>query len=338
MCAAKQTVMKLRRVYYAVKPVIPRTLQIGTRRLLCRVRRRRYAGVWPIDPRSATPPPGWTGWPEGKAFALVLTHDVETAAGQEKVESLALLERRMGFRSAFNFVPERYAVSPGLRAWLRENGFEAGVHDLKHDGSLFASRSRFMEGAERINRYLRDWNVRGFRAGAMHHNLEWIGRLDIDFDESTFDTDPFEPQPDGMGTIFPFCVPRAAGPPYAELPYTLAQDFTVFVLFGERTIRLWSTKLDWIAARGGMALLNVHPDYIRFPGAKPAASGYPLERYEEFLRYCLDSHAGRYWNALPSEIAAYTLRSGWPAPPWVAAAAGAGPSSPGPPNMRRRGH
>jgi hypothetical protein len=25
---------------------------------------------------------------------------------------------------------------------------------------------------------------------------------------STFDTDPFEPQPDGMGTIFPFWVPN----------------------------------------------------------------------------------------------------------------------------------
>ena len=317
--------MNLRRVYYAVKPMIPRSMQIGARRLACRLKRRR-CGAWPIDPGSTGPPPGWAGWPEGKAFALVLTHDVETEAGQEKVEALARLERRLGFRSAFNFVPERYAVSPALRDWLRENGFETGVHDLRHDGTLFASRGRFMEGAERINRYLREWNVRGFRAGAMHHNLEWIGRLDIDFDESTFDTDPFEPQPDGMGTIFPFCVPRAGGPPYAELPYTLAQDFTVFVMFREKTIRLWTTKLDWIADHGGMALLNVHPDYLLFPGGKPGPSCYPLERYEEFLRYCLDAHPGRYWNVLPSEIAGFTLQGGWPAPPGVVTFEGEGRS------------
>jgi hypothetical protein len=27
--------------------------------------------------------------------------------------------------------------------------------------------------------------------------------LNIEYDASTFDTDPFEPQPDGVGTIFP---------------------------------------------------------------------------------------------------------------------------------------
>lgn len=43
---------------------------------------------------------------------------------------------------------------------------------------------------------------------AVHHNLEWIGELDIEYDLSTFDTDPFMPQPDGVGTIFPFLVER----------------------------------------------------------------------------------------------------------------------------------
>ena len=38
---------------------------------------------------------------------------------------------------------------------------------------------------------------------SMHHNLEWIKDLDIEYDASTFDTDPFEPQADGVGTIFP---------------------------------------------------------------------------------------------------------------------------------------
>ena len=40
----------------------------------------------------------------------------------------------------------------------------------------------------------------------MYHNLDWIHDLDIYYDASTFDTDPFEPQPDGFKTIYPFTV------------------------------------------------------------------------------------------------------------------------------------
>jgi hypothetical protein len=292
------------------------------RTALCGITRRRYSHVWPIDPKSGAAPRGWNGWPDGKKFALVLTHDVDTAKGQENVRQLAQVEIELGFRSAFNFVPERYAVSAELRRWLKEKGFEVGVHDLSHDGLLFSSYQEFLERSTKINRYLREWQAKGFRAGAMHHNLDWIGGLEVEFDCSTFDTDPFEPQPEGVGTIFPFCVPRSQGKPYAELPYTLAQDFTVFVLFRERTIRLWTTKLDWIVQQGGMALLNVHPDYIQFTGGSKELTTYPIERYREFLRYCLEKYRGQYWNALPSEVAEYTLRG---APPLSAANAPSGP-------------
>jgi hypothetical protein len=299
--------VKLHRVYYFVKPFIPRSVQIRLRRLQVLVKRLRYARVWPVDTSCGLTPEGWRGWPEGKKFALVLTHDVETAAGQEKVKPLAQLELELGIRSSFNFVPERYDVSSELRGWLAENGFEVGVHDLNHDGHLFSSAKQFVERAPKINLYLREWNTRGFRAGAMHHNLEWIGQLDIDYDQSTFDTDPFEPQPDGVGTIFPFRVPRKNGKPYVELPCTLPQDFTVFILLRETTIQLWKTKLDWIAWQGGMALMNVHPDYVHFPGSRAGKAEYPVEAYRQFLRYCMNTYPGEYWNALPSQIVHFCL-------------------------------
>ncbi len=299
---------KVRKVYYFVKPYLPRALLIRLRKSFALLRKMKYAHVWPIDPSCGRLPEGWRGWPDGKKFALVLTHDVETAKGQDKVKQLAALEIELGFRSSFNFVPERYDVSPELRQWLIENGFEVGVHDLNHDGRLFSSAKQFLEGSKPINRYLKEWNAKGFRAGAMHHNLEWIGHLDVEYDASTFDTDPFEPQPDGIGTIFPFCVPRKHGKPYVELPYTLAQDFTVFILFGEKTLGLWKTKLDWIVRHGGMALLNVHPDYIDFTGAKPAGGKYSIAKYRQFLANCLESYRGQYWNALPYDVARFVLR------------------------------
>lgn len=46
----------------------------------------------------------------------------------------------------------------------------------------------------------------GFRSGFMLRQLDWLHDLNVLYDTSTFDTDPFEPQPEGSRTIFPFHV------------------------------------------------------------------------------------------------------------------------------------
>ena len=273
--------------------------------------------MWPILESAGEPPDGWPGWPGQKRFALVLTHDVESGHGQRMCQRLMSLEEKLGFRSSFNFVPERYHVSPELRAHLTEHGFEVGVHGLKHDGKLFSSRKIFQERAVRINEYLRDWNAVGFRSPAMHHNLEWIHDLNIEYDLSTFDTDPFEPQSEGVSTIFPFWV-RGAGVQegYVELPYTLPQDFTLFILMKERNIEIWKQKLDWIAEKGGMVLANTHPDYMSFDGKWLGLEEYPVENYAELLRYIRTKYEGQYWHALPKDLASYfkTTHSGMKTP------------------------
>ena len=130
----------INRVFYTLKPLIPRSVQIALRRRIARYKLKKYSHLWPIDPNSAKPPEGWPGWPDGKRFALVLSHDVDTKIGQDRVLDLAALEMQLGFRSAFNFVPERYANNNEVKAWLKANGFEINVHGLKHDGKLFKSR------------------------------------------------------------------------------------------------------------------------------------------------------------------------------------------------------
>src|SRR4029079_8065841 len=112
------------------------------------------------------------------------------------------------------------------------------------------------------NGYLQEWGAVGFRSAFMFHKLDWLHDLNILYDASTFDTDPFEPQPDGVNTIFPFWTAGSFGRGYVELPYTLAQDSTLFLVLRERGPEIWKQKLDWIAAHGGMALLNTHPDYM----------------------------------------------------------------------------
>jgi hypothetical protein len=165
--------MSFNQFYYFLKPLIPRRIQIGLRRLIVARKRARYSHVWPIDERAARPPEGWPGWPEGKKFALVLTHDVETAKGHANCRKLMDLEEKLGFRSSFGFVPERYAVSPELRKDLEKQGFEVIVHGLLHDGLYYRSREVFRKRAARINRYIKDWRAVGLRSPSMHHNLNW---------------------------------------------------------------------------------------------------------------------------------------------------------------------
>ena len=270
--------------------------------------RWKYAFCWPIDLYSSSPPEKWPGWPDKKKFAFVLTHDVDTERGYAKVKKLMGLEQRMGFSSSFNFVPERYNVSASLRSTLTERGFEVGIHGLVHDGKLYESEKIFDERAFRINKYINDWGISGFRSPAMHHKLEWIQKLQIKYDASTFDTDPFEPQSDGVRTIFPFWVnrdPSKRG--YLELPYTLPQDFTLFILMKEKNIDIWIKKLDWLADKGGMALINTHPDYMSFTRKSNGIEDYPVKYYEEFLDYAKTRHEGQYWHALPEEINRFWL-------------------------------
>ncbi|BDQ02762.1 MAG: hypothetical protein KatS3mg037_1337 [Ignavibacterium sp.] len=298
----------LKKIFYIIKPLIPRKLQLQLRRKLIFSKLPSYKDIWPTLKGSEKKPEYFSGWPEGKQFTLVLTHDVEHKRGYDRVIKLLEIEKKLGFVSSFNFVPERdYKVEKEILQTLRENGFDYGVHGLYHDGKLFSSESEFLRRATKINAYLKDWNTNGFRAPAMHHNLDWIGALNIEYDMSTFDTDPFEPQPDGVGTIFPFWVENKRHPEggYIELPYTLPQDFTPYVLMKETTPKIWIDKLDWIAEHNGMALVNVHPDYIDFENSGKNFEEFNLNIYTEFLEYVKTKYEGKYWNPLPAEVAAF---------------------------------
>ena len=305
-----RTKMLRRRIYYKLKPYLPWRLRNSVRRLTARRQREASKAVWPINGATTEPPSGWPGWPDGKQFAFVLTHDVEGLEGLAKCQKLAELEMANGFRSSFNFIPEGdYSVPSVLRAWLSNQGFEIGVHDLLHDGELYFSRSEFRKNAKRINGYLRDWNAVGFRSGFMLRELDWIHDLDIRYDASTFDTDPFEPQPDAAGTIFPFWVSapkdQAGRPGYVELPYSLPQDSTLFLVLREPSPDIWIRKLDWIVANRGMALIIVHPDYVRFDGEPWSRHTYPVAFYRQLLEHVRGRYAGAYWHPLPGNLATW---------------------------------
>ena len=293
-------------LYYTFRPIIPRQLQIFLRRMVVSRKRPLHKETWPIYEAAGKQPEGWSGWPGGKRFALVLSHDIETLKGHDNCRKLMELEENFGLHSSFNFVPERYTVAPELRRQLTSKGFEVGVHGLYHDGKLYRSKKEFQDRATRINHYLKEWQSVGFCSPSMQNNLEWTHDLNIEYDSSTFDTDPFEPENEGVGTIFPFWVKNESnGGGYVELPFTLPQDFTLFVLLKEDSISIWKEKLEWIAGHGGMALLITHPDYMNFENGKCKTEEYPVELYEELLNHINDNYKNQYWNPLPKEMARF---------------------------------
>jgi peptidoglycan/xylan/chitin deacetylase (PgdA/CDA1 family) len=293
-----------KKVYYLLKPVLPR--------FLTRIMRRGYQYTkktgpevhWPIEQRYAvflwdvlsqvlrkTPDQKINIkalWPEDHRYSFVLTHDVETKSGLEFVREVADMEEGLGFHSSFNFVPERYQLDLNLMDDLRNRGFEIGIHGLKHDGKLFSSRNEFERRVTKINHHLKEFGAVGFRAPLTHRNPEWMQDLDVEYDLSFFDTDPFEPIPGGAMSIWPFFIGH-----FVELPYTLVQDYTLTSVLGETNPKLWLEKVDFIEKYFGMALVNSHPDYL--------SESTAWDVYYQFL-ISMKEHSG-YWHALPSEVA-----------------------------------
>lgn len=298
-----------KRLYYAVKPMMPTELRYGLRRQYTNFLQSIDRTCWPIEERfvrfqfevvrELLEILGQDSisfkhfWPHGHRFAFVLTHDIETKEGQAFVREVADLEEELGFRSSFNFVPERYKLDIDLMQELRERGFEIGVHGLKHDGKLFNSKQQFMKRAESINRYLKEFEAVGFRAPLTIRNPYWMQSLDVEYDLSFFDTDPYEPIPGGCMSIWPFTLGR-----FIELPYTLAQDCTLTTVLGETTPRIWLQKFEYIKKNNGMALLNSHPDYLKNRNL--------FDMYVELLTTVREHND--YWHALPRDVSRWWLK------------------------------
>jgi peptidoglycan/xylan/chitin deacetylase (PgdA/CDA1 family) len=237
------------------------------------------------------PLPRLPTWPEGHTWALVLTHDVETAQGLAGIEHVRRLEERFGLRSSWNFVPERYEVDDALVAELAAAGHEIGVHGLRHDGRDLASERLVRRRLPAMREAAERWGAVGFRAPATQRRWSLMPKLGFEYDSSYPDTDPYEPQAGGCCSWLPFFNEQLV-----ELPITVPQDHTLFEVLGHEDEWIWTRKIDALRSRGGMALMLTHPDYLR-RGSKA------LDAYERVLAcYARDRDV---WRALPREVASW---------------------------------
>ena len=297
--------------FYLAKRVIPRRLQLAARRVLVSWQGSPPFPTWPFDASAAKLlalyarclleatgserlPFRWF-WPQEHRAAVVLTHDVESEAGLRNALAVADLEEARGFRSSFNIVGDWYRIDWGIVDELGERGFELGVHGIFHDRSLFSDRKEFERQLPLIKSFQERLKAEGFRSPATHRVVDWLRELPACYDCSIPMSDPYEPQPGGCCSPWPFFLGNLV-----ELPYTMPQDHTLFTLKRETDLEVWTRQLAALKAVGGMAQCVTHPD----PGYLGVATNREL--YTQFLDLVLtDDHL---WRALPREVAAWWRR------------------------------
>ena len=278
------------RMFYRIRPYLPDSVRLFVQR--ARSRLITTDEVWYIHKQllralASLEQPLATLWPKNAEYALVLSHDVESQSGFSQIAKLAEVEESMGLRSSWNIVPYKYKIDRGLINDLKQRGHEIAIHGYNHDGRLFSSKEVFDYRVPMINRAIEELEAVGFRAPMVHRNLRWMQQLNIEYDSSCFDIDPFQAMPGGVGSIWPFSVGK-----FVELPYTMPQDHTLFVSLSENSDRIWREKLAFIKRHHGMALMLTHPDYLDSPSR--------LRIYRDFLSWLRGSSDP--WHVLPREM------------------------------------
>jgi hypothetical protein len=296
-----------RRVYYALRPLFP----VQVRRILQRIALQDWSKIsfpaWPVDTTvedfvnwlwvlvlkttGAEQIPFIWYWPGSFRSCAIMTHDVETGAGQEFCHTILKLEQEAGIRSSFELVPEvRYEISQEVMDAIRQAGSEVCVHGLNHDGKLFSSEELFRNRARAINQYARDWGAKGFRSPVMYRNLNWYGAFNFSYDMSMPNVAHLDPQRGGCCTIFPYFVGDIL-----ELPLTTIQDYPLYNIIRSDPMAMWTKQMDSIVAKHGLVSFIIHPDYT-------------MERKRQDLYRDLLQMLKRYgdernvWLALPGEV------------------------------------
>jgi len=311
--AAKKLLRGLiRSGYYLARPLMP----VAVRKHLQKAHLQGWENIafpqWPVDTtvdtllqqllaicirnRGGEPVPFIWFWPEGMKACAIMTHDVEEQAGVDYCSKLMDINASFDVFSSFQVVPEkRYPVPAAFLESIRSRGFEVNVHDLNHDGQLFAEYEEFKRRVVKINQYGRDFGAAGFRAGVLYRNQEWFDLLDFEYDSSVPNVGHLDPQHGGCCTVMPHFVGKIV-----ELPVTAVQDYSLFHILNDYSLNIWERQIEAILRMHGLVNIIVHPDYLDGPREEEAYKGllgiYARLRRDYNVWIPLPRDANRWWR------------------------------------------
>jgi len=297
----------IRKLYYCFRPLLPVSVRKHMQRLSLRNWRELPFPAWPVDTtverilervlvlamkaQGIERIPFIWFWPEGASSCVIITHDVETKAGVRSVGRLMDIDEAFGIKASFQVIPQKqYRVSQEFLNTIRRRGLELNVQDLSHDRDLFDDPREFLLRARLINRYLRKYGAQGFRAGRMYRNPDWYEALEASYDMSIPNVAHLEAQRGGCCTIFPYFIGRIL-----ELPLTTTQDYSLFHILGDYSLKLWNEQIALIMEKHGLVSFIVHPDYIMEERV--------LDVYKALLAHVSRLREARdVWVALPGDV------------------------------------
>lgn len=254
---------------------VPRVVRTALRDLMARRRADALEAfpAWPVEPSAEIvrriylharrvldpdlePAPFW---PEGRRFALVLTHDVDSAEGLALAPELAQEEHDRGLSSCWFLVGRDYELAEGPLERLRETGGELALHDAHHDNrGAFLAPEVIARRLDSVRDQVERLGMRGFRSPSMLVSEPLYDALEkrFEWDSSVADT-ALLPVRGGCGTVFPSERGRLT-----VLPLTVPPDGQLVGrgMSPEEILAAWIAKAEWVRSTGGVAMLLTHPE------------------------------------------------------------------------------
>jgi len=219
----------------------------------------------------------------GKKYALMITHDVDTSKGLRRAKKLKKIEHKYDVPSAWYLPSKRYKLDSEVLKELVNHG-EIGVHGIEHNGKLNRLPinkliEKFSEAKQTLERIIGE-RIEGFRAPLLQHNIKILQALrDTGY---VYDTSipTWEPRHSatmkehGIGTIYPLTLEGIT-----EIPVTLPQDHQLLCVLGlnsKEVIQKWMNIINAIKEIGALCIILMHPEY-------ELADPETLSIYEELL-------------------------------------------------------
>ena len=124
----------------------------------------------------------------------------------------------------------------------------------------------------------------------MYRQQTWYDAFEFSYDMSVPNAAHLEPQRGGCCTVMPYFVGDIL-----ELPLTTSQDYTLFFILNDYSMRLWRDQIRLITARHGLVSVITHPDYLVGEAERDV--------YRQLLGHLADlRERSGLWMALPGEI------------------------------------
>jgi peptidoglycan/xylan/chitin deacetylase (PgdA/CDA1 family) len=219
----------------------------------------------------------------GKRYACIVTHDIESRKGLQKAKHVKKLEEKYNVPSAWYIPSKRYKLDLETIKELANYG-EIGAHDTKHDGKLAQLPKqrlikRLHEAKQTLEKII-NRSVDGFRAPLLQQRLKIIQALcktEYVYDTSIPTWEPKHPETmrrHGIGTMHPMNIDGIV-----EIPVTLPQDHQMIHALGmspRQTVEAWVKLMKESEGMGGLCVFLTHPDY-------ELARSENLNMYEDLL-------------------------------------------------------